>query len=115
MRKFTFLIILCSPIYCFSQMINDSTYKASTGKIYSTGQEVKLGLGSADDGSFKYIEPINSKGAKASADFAAQTVKLWRVKKVKAKDIDVVCGLFTINKKVYNIKIDAALLAKELQ
>lgn len=103
------------PVLGFSQMMNDSSYKATTGQVFTNGQQVKLGLGSRDDGSFRYIEHVNTKGEKVSADFAAQPVKLWSVRKIQNKDTDVVYGYFTSNKKVYSIRIDAALLAKELQ
>ena len=115
MKKLTAIILLGLPVFGFSQMINDSTYKATTGQIFTNGQQVKIGLGSRDDGSFKYIEHVNAKGEKVSSDFAAQPVKIWSVRKLKSKDTDVVYGFFTNNKKVYSIKIDAALLAKELQ
>lgn len=114
MRTLLFIVFLL-PVACFSQMINDSTYKASNGKVYASGQNVKLGLGSGDDGSFKYIQPVGIKDGKASSDFAAQTVKVWRVRNIKRKEIDVVYGMFTSNKVTYTIKIEAALLAKELQ
>lgn len=115
MKKITAFIFVILPVFGFSQMINDSTYKATTGHIFTNGQQVKIGLGSRDDGSFKYIENVNSKGDKVSSDFAAQAVRLWSVRKLKSKDTDVVYGFFTSNKKVYSIKLDAALLAKELQ
>lgn len=115
MKKIIFLIILFAPVFGFSQMLNDSTYKATNGKVYISGQDVKLGLGSAEDGSFKYIQPVGVKDGKASSDFAAQTVKMWRVRKIKRKEIDVVYGMFTSNKIVYTVKLEAAILAKELQ
>lgn len=115
MKKLTAIILLVLPVFGFSQMINDSTYKAASGQVFTNGQQVKIGLGSRDDGSFKYIEHVNAKGEKVSSDFAAQPVRLWSVKKIKSKDTDVVYGFFTNNKKVYSIKIEAALLAKELQ
>ncbi len=49
------------PASGFSQMINDSTYKSTTGQVYTNGQQVKIGLGSRDDGSSKCIEPVNVK------------------------------------------------------
>lgn len=115
MKKLATILLFFSPLIGFSQMLNDSTYKASTGQVFTNGQEVKIGLGSREDGSFKYIEHVPSKGDKVSSDFAAQTVRLWRIKKIKSKDSDVVYGFFTNNAKVYRIRIDAALLAKELQ
>ena len=115
MKKITVIILSILPAYGFSQMLNDSTYKATTGQVFTNGQQVKIGLGSREDGSFKYIEHLNAKGEKVSSDFAAQPVRLWSVRKMKSKDTDVVYGFFTNNKKVYSIKIDAALLAKELQ
>lgn len=108
-------MLLILPVFAFSQMINDSTYKATSGQVFTKGQQIKIGLGSRDDGSFRYIEHVNAKGEKVSSDFAAQPVKLWSVRKLKSKDTDVVFGFFTSNKKVYSIKLDAALLAKELQ
>ena len=115
MKKLTAIILMVLPVFGFSQMVNDSTYKATTGQVYTNGQQVKIGLGSRDDGSFKYIEHVNAKGEKVSSDFAAQPVRLWSVRKIKSKDTDVVYGFFTNNKKVYSIKLEAALLAKELQ
>lgn len=115
MKKLTVIILLGLPGFSFSQMINDSTYKATTGQIFTNGQQVKIGLGSRDDGSFRYIEHVKEKSEKVSSDFAAQPVKLWSVRKLKSKETDVVYGFFTNNKKVYSIKLDAALLAKELQ
>jgi hypothetical protein len=115
MKKLTAIVILIFPVFGFSQMINDSTYKATSGQVFANGKQVKIGLGSRDDGSFRYVEHVNSKGEKVSADFAAQAVRLWSVRKIKNKDIDVVYGFFTSNKKVYSIRIEAALLAKELQ
>jgi hypothetical protein len=115
MKQLTTILLLILPAFGFSQMMNDSTYKATSGQVFTNGQQVKIGLGSRDDGSFRYIEHVNAKGEKVSADFAAQPVKLWSVRKLKSKDTDVVYGFFTSNKKVYTIKIDAALLAKELQ
>lgn len=115
MKKLIAIILFALPAVGFSQMINDSTYKSTTGQVFTNGQQVKIGLGSREDGSFKYVEHVNAKGEKVTSDFAAQTVRLWSVRKLKSKDIDVVYGFFTSNKKVYSIKLDAALLAKELQ
>ncbi|MDB5247008.1 MAG: hypothetical protein JWQ40_1402 [Segetibacter sp.] len=115
MKKVTGFLLIFLPLCGFSQMINDSTYKATNGITFTSGQQVKIGLGSRDDGSFKYIEPVTLRGEKVSSDFAAQPVRIWSVRKLKSKETDVVYGFFTTNKNVYRIKIDAALLAKELQ
>ena len=115
MKKLTALIFVVLPAFGFSQMVNDSTYKSTSGQVFTAGQQVKIGLGSREDGSLKYIEHVNGQGEKVSSDFAAQQVRLWSVRKLKSKDTDVVFGFFTNNKKVYSIKLDAALLSKELQ
>src|SRR3978361_1034037 len=99
MKKLTAIILLGLPVFGFSQMINDSTYKATTGQTFTNGQQVKIGLGSRDAGSFKYIEHVNAKGEKVSSDFAAQPVRLWSIRKLKSKDTDVVYAFFTSNKK----------------
>lgn len=96
------------------QMLDDSTYKSNNGKIFTNGQEITLGLGSSERGGFKYIENAVS-GMKLSSDYAGQKVKIWKVRNIKKGDINVSYLVFQVNKDLYAIKTEAALLAKEIE
>ncbi|MEO6850201.1 MAG: SHOCT domain-containing protein [Mucilaginibacter sp.] len=91
MKKLLLIIMLLSPIAGYSQTLKE--YKASNGKTYHPDDTVKVGLGSMQDGSFKYVlinqllpgppDPRRSNGMSAHKDMSGSGFVIKKIRNSK--------------------------------
>jgi len=91
MRKIILALLCIAPFAAFSQTLKE--YKASNGKTYHPGDTVRVGLGSIQDGSFKYVlinqllpgppDPRRSNGMSARKDMSGGGYVIKKIKNGK--------------------------------
>jgi hypothetical protein len=125
-------LLLFMPLFVFITLTataqkskDDSTYVSHNGTTFKVGQTLTLGLGTRDNGEFKYIVSINildlpNIESHLKANFSTQKVTITRIKRFQPnwmkKDADPTIYLvFKYGIEKYGINIESALLAKEVQ
>lgn len=110
-----FVWYLCSCTPAYSQKTID-TYTASNGITYHAGDTVKLGRGSAPNGSFIYVQMGMVSPEGIGRNYSGVNVIIKRIKQYKFKGSDkvyfVVGGGNIVN---YNLYIEDAIDTCEIE
>jgi len=124
MKRIAWLIFIF-PVYALAQHKIDE-YKASNGVIYHPGDTVKLGMGSAPDGSFRYLTfggwyelaspPGNNSNNNVGRGYANTNVIIKKIVTMKWKGTQItkfVVGGGNITN--YNLQIEEAIQTCEIK
>jgi len=112
------LISISSILNCFGQKVNE--YKASNGITYTTGDVVKLGMGSGNNGGFNYVYSAILGGvdlrSTASSGYSNTTPTIKKLKFLNVgtgnKKMFFAIALTSIN--TYMVDIESAIQSCEV-